>query len=872
VPTPEVWDDRWAERCVGQSQTAANCSAISTATSMITFIGQQAQVGEEVGTWDRPGQLQDTQNASNQEKKTPDAVLFLQSQLATAQTEAAANKLRVMQILEVMEANTTSLLKRTSAALEEQPTEQPLNGEGLQETRIAGLEVQLEECRSKCHRLDMELEALRKDLAAATTVEAKGPAAPPSVEAKGDTGHQRSRGSATTAKQPAEPPSVETKFDTAVNARGAPACDPAQALKRQGSERTWSSSTGCALVVAEKPTQNTSHPDEGCGAVSPASGPHRTSDENWNESQTKVSSNATGDAFVQPQMSDGRRDDLQLEHTFELLRTVSDQPQEPSGGRPKSQLDEKPSKQHDNECTVRCSRTASDREKPGRRALQRRGSERKGSSSMACAPLVAEKPTHKTSHPEEGCKTASPASERQRIADELCHGSRTKEECDVAGAASVQQQVSAGRRDGHQPEEVLGVTQVATNLPQKKSDRQTKAQPDAEGRATRVESGQQEMSAGKRCQSRPKEVQQATADASDQQQISVGKRRKAVGGRNSESNKRSQRALKTTSVPARAATDQRSGQDAISAARSHEELRHAAIGRVSALGIWTRRAWEARLRCGAASQAVRSVACSANTLGSAAKFLVKAMAQRGAAACRRRPLISSLSMFGIGVLLAARRPPSNTNTASHVDPRRQLWRSAYLAPGSLLSMADRDRNGYTALHYAASEGYPESVHELLAWMQSDLINAQGGEDWSTALHIAAYYGNAEASRALLASPRFISVAATDRHGRTALHRAAQSGHAGVVAALLDSKRVQPIVDRRYRHGYTALHIAAWLGQAVTARILAVHPSFQGSVCAVDGKGLTASEVASRFGFGDIAAELRRLSNCRKTVASEGSPL
>src|SRR5689334_2097559 len=104
---------------------------------------------------------------------------------------------------------------------------------------------------------------------------------------------------------------------------------------------------------------------------------------------------------------------------------------------------------------------------------------------------------------------------------------------------------------------------------------------------------------------------------------------------------------------------------------------------------------------------------------------------------------------------------------------------------------------------AATFGDLDRLTELLA-DDPDLADAMSGDGF-TPLHLAAFFGQTDAVRLLLARG-----AAVDRNGTgwmtgTPLHAAASGSHAGVVRMLLEAG-ADP--NNRQRHGYTPLHSAA----------------------------------------------------------------
>jgi len=115
---------------------------------------------------------------------------------------------------------------------------------------------------------------------------------------------------------------------------------------------------------------------------------------------------------------------------------------------------------------------------------------------------------------------------------------------------------------------------------------------------------------------------------------------------------------------------------------------------------------------------------------------------------------------------------------------------------------------------AATFGDLDRLTELLAENPA-LVDAMSGDGF-TSLHLAAFFGQTDAVRLLLARG-----ADADRNGTgwmtgTPLHAAASGSHATVVALLLGAG-ADP--NNRQRHGYTPLHSAAANGDLESVEAL-----------------------------------------------------
>ncbi len=104
---------------------------------------------------------------------------------------------------------------------------------------------------------------------------------------------------------------------------------------------------------------------------------------------------------------------------------------------------------------------------------------------------------------------------------------------------------------------------------------------------------------------------------------------------------------------------------------------------------------------------------------------------------------------------------------------------------------------------AAAFGDLDRLSELLG-EDPDLIDAMSGDGF-TPLHLAAFFGQTDAVRLLLARGAASDVAGTGWMTGTPLHAAAAGSHASIVHLLLEAG-ADP--NTRQRHGHTPLHSAA----------------------------------------------------------------
>jgi ankyrin repeat protein len=148
---------------------------------------------------------------------------------------------------------------------------------------------------------------------------------------------------------------------------------------------------------------------------------------------------------------------------------------------------------------------------------------------------------------------------------------------------------------------------------------------------------------------------------------------------------------------------------------------------------------------------------------------------------------------------------------------------------------------------AAGLGRPDRLAELLAGDPG--LTAVFAGDGFTALHLAAFFGHAEAARLLLgkgAAPNVVS-----RNGLQVmpLHSAAAGGHLEVARLLVAAGAD---VSATQRHGYVPLHAAAQNGNAALTELLIA------AGAATDARtddGQTPADLAAAAGHAELAARL-----------------
>ena len=147
----------------------------------------------------------------------------------------------------------------------------------------------------------------------------------------------------------------------------------------------------------------------------------------------------------------------------------------------------------------------------------------------------------------------------------------------------------------------------------------------------------------------------------------------------------------------------------------------------------------------------------------------------------------------------------------------------------------RDREGWSAIHWAAEEGHWDVV--LLLFEYGANVNAVSSYGTSP-LHCAANGGHSKLVSELLqygADPLKATC-----HGWTPLHHAAFMGYSSVVQSLLKDDRItsSPSQDN---HGWSFLHLAVHRRHLDTVRVLLDNPVISKSRLQCDESGLTAEE-------------------------------
>ncbi|RSL47884.1 hypothetical protein CEP53_009746 [Fusarium sp. AF-6] len=153
----------------------------------------------------------------------------------------------------------------------------------------------------------------------------------------------------------------------------------------------------------------------------------------------------------------------------------------------------------------------------------------------------------------------------------------------------------------------------------------------------------------------------------------------------------------------------------------------------------------------------------------------------------------------------------------------------------------RDRNVWSAIHWAAEEGHEEIVSFLLDYgANPNAVSSYG----TSPLHCAANGGHLSIVNLLLKRGDVDPLKSTC-HGWTALHHAAFMGHSRVVDLLLQDDRVRSTSSLQDNHGWSVLHLAVHSRDLATVRILLDKSTIEDPQALVDESGLTAEEWLDR---------------------------
>ena len=152
---------------------------------------------------------------------------------------------------------------------------------------------------------------------------------------------------------------------------------------------------------------------------------------------------------------------------------------------------------------------------------------------------------------------------------------------------------------------------------------------------------------------------------------------------------------------------------------------------------------------------------------------------------------------------------------------------------------------------ASALGFVDRLRERLE--EDSAAVSAFSPDGFTALHLAAFFGKAEAARTLLEAGASVDVYTRNSFENQPLHAAAAGRHVEVCRVLLAAGAD---VNATQHGGYTPLHEAAQHGDVEMTELFL---SAEADPAVVTDAGETASDLASAAGHGDLAERLREVS-------------
>ncbi|RXM27791.1 Serine/threonine-protein phosphatase 6 regulatory ankyrin repeat subunit B [Acipenser ruthenus] len=158
----------------------------------------------------------------------------------------------------------------------------------------------------------------------------------------------------------------------------------------------------------------------------------------------------------------------------------------------------------------------------------------------------------------------------------------------------------------------------------------------------------------------------------------------------------------------------------------------------------------------------------------------------------------------------------------------------------------RDKQGYSAVHYAAAYGHRHCLELLLDRAHSSPEDSGSPGGVRSPLHLAAYHGHAQALDVLLQSVSDLD--AVDEGGRTPLSLAALRGHAECVEALLSQGASVNVTEKS--RGRTPVHLAAMNGHTLCLQLLIEGAESADIVDVADSRGQTPLMLAVANGHMD----------------------
>jgi ankyrin repeat protein len=203
---------------------------------------------------------------------------------------------------------------------------------------------------------------------------------------------------------------------------------------------------------------------------------------------------------------------------------------------------------------------------------------------------------------------------------------------------------------------------------------------------------------------------------------------------------------------------------------------------------------------------------------------VKLLLRAGASVndAERNALKSALMVAAHGPIKQSSGLPSGDRSIRDCGPVADYQKIVALLLDAGADLRARDREGKTALHWAAADGSLETLELLIS--KGAEVDAKDTRFGRTPLHNAAYSSEVKSVATLL--DKGAKLNAKDNDGCQPIHLATQAGNVEVLHLLLEKGADVAATES---HGGTPLHIAVMSGKPEAARILLDHGAPPGTL-------------------------------------------
>lgn len=170
----------------------------------------------------------------------------------------------------------------------------------------------------------------------------------------------------------------------------------------------------------------------------------------------------------------------------------------------------------------------------------------------------------------------------------------------------------------------------------------------------------------------------------------------------------------------------------------------------------------------------------------------------------------------------------------------------YFGRREAASLLCEHRQAFSVHELAALGRAPDLLRELR--QRPSALDSLSSDGW-TPLHLAAFFGHAEAVRQLIAAGAKVNERSQNPMSNLPLHAAMVAGDVDVVKALLEAGAE---VNAKQHAGYTALQAAAARGNLPVVELLLKHGA---DPAMVNDDGNTAKSLAEKKGHAAVAARV-----------------